>query len=162
LNGLVYRFRACDEHRSRVTVSLGDTSPPQPKRYEQERDLFAFYAEGLSALGCFYYGLYFVGTHADAATFPLSANPRDVTPKRVTPIFEAAYAGEQLTKTLRTVDDVEFKAWSDVRNYLSHRGAPGRTNHEGGRTAERRGVGSRSQGYRSGGRADARPHGRSP
>jgi hypothetical protein len=133
LNGLVYRFRACDEHGESVTISLGDTSPPQPKRYEQERDLFAFYAEGLSALGCFYYGLYFVGTHADAAAFPLNVNPRDVTPTKVTPIFEATYAGEQLTKTLRAVvDDVEFKTWSDVRNYLSHRGAPGRTHYEGG------------------------------
>src|SRR5262249_58247898 len=75
LNGLVYRFRACDEHGARVTVSLADTSPPQPTRYEQERDLFCFYAEGLTALECFYYGLYFVGTHADASAFPSHVNP---------------------------------------------------------------------------------------
>jgi hypothetical protein len=133
LNGLVYRFRACDEHGAQVTVLLADPSPTQPTRYEQERDLFCFYSEGLSAIECVYYGLYFVGTHADGAAFPYNVDPRDVTPKRVTMIFEASHGGEPLTKTLRDVlDSTEFKIWSGVRNYLSHRGAPGRTYYEGG------------------------------
>jgi hypothetical protein len=133
LNGLVYRFRACDEHGGAVTVSLADTSPPQPKRYEQERDLYSFFAEGLSAVECFYYGLYFIGTHADANAFPYNVDRRDVTPRKVAERFEATYGGGTLADTLlRVVDGDDFKVWSGVRNYLSHRGAPGRTHYEGG------------------------------
>jgi hypothetical protein len=133
LNGLVYRFRACDEHGGDVTVSLVETSPPQPKRYEQERDLYSFYSEGLSAVECFYYGLYFIGTHADPNAFPFNVQRRAVKPHKVTEQFEAAYSGEKLTSTLRrVVDGDEFRIWSGVRNFLSHRGAPGRTHYAGG------------------------------
>ena len=133
LNGLVYRFRACDEHGGALTDSLVDTSPPQPKRYEQERDLYSFYSEGLSAIECFYYGLYFIGTHADANAFALNIDPRQVKPRMVTERYEAAYDAETLTDTLRRVIDGDvFSIWSGLRNFLSHRGAPGRTHYEGG------------------------------
>jgi hypothetical protein len=88
---------------------------------------------GLSAVECFFYGLYFIGTHADPNVFPFDVQRRTVKPHKVTEQFEAAYSGEALTSTLRrVVDGDEFRIWSGVRNFLSHRGAPGRTHYSGG------------------------------
>ena len=58
-NGVLYRFMAWAEHCDRLVASLTkSTSPPLPERYEQEKLLFNFFAEGLSSLECLYYGVY--------------------------------------------------------------------------------------------------------
>jgi hypothetical protein len=136
-NGLLYRFLACAEHGDAVVDSLiKSTSPPQPERYEQEKLLFDFFAEGLSALECLYYGVYFIGALADPGGLAATVDKRQVAPGHVTKCFEATYAGEALTGRLRAVlSTPEYSAWRDTRNVLSHRSSPGRDFRTGGSDA---------------------------
>lgn len=133
-NGLLYRFLACAEHADLLTSSLAvSTSPPQPERYEQEKLLFDFYVEGLSAVECLYYGVYFVGALVDAAHVDPGIDKRRIVPGYVTDCFETAFPMDAITTTLRAVaDDPEFRDWRDVRNTLTHRAAPGRDFRTGG------------------------------
>jgi len=82
---------------------------------------------------CLYYATYFVGVHADPATFPLSSPRRDVVPSRVISLYKTAYPSEPLTHELDAVyDDSPYKDWAEIRNILSHRGHGGRTVYAGG------------------------------
>ena len=134
INGHVYRFLACDEHVKAVCSSLkAESAPPFPERYKQEKWLFAFFYEGLSALECLFYALYFLGAHVDPETFALDARRQDITPRFVTKRFETRFGKEALTAELRaTLDDEEYGNWLDIRNILSHRGHGGRTVYAGG------------------------------
>ncbi len=134
LNGLVFRFRACDEHVAKAIESLRHSaSPPQPERYQQEKWLFAFFVEGLSAFECFAYALYFVGALAAPTAFTAHLDPKRITLKFVARRYAAAFAGSELATQLSTLRaSVEFDEWSTTRNILGHRGAPGRHFYSGG------------------------------
>ena len=70
MNGLAWRFRAFDEHGMAVVESLRRSHAPEIEdRYRQEKWLFAFFFEGLSAIECLYYGLYFVGALTESPLF---------------------------------------------------------------------------------------------
>jgi hypothetical protein len=134
LNGVAYRFIACDEAAAQTIVSLSASdSPPQPERARQENNLFSFYTMGLSILESLSYGIYFVGALADPAGIPSGVRRRDVTPSLAASAFADAFPHEPLTMRLNDlVSSDEFKNWSLIRHALSHRGAPGRTFYEGG------------------------------
>jgi hypothetical protein len=128
LNGLVYRFRACDEHLTQLAESLErSNSPPQPERFRQEKWFFAVYSEGLSAFECFAYGLYYLGSLANPAAFEPSTNPRSINPRMVAGRYARIYPGDDLTAELGMLtSSAEYEEWSVVRHLLNHRGAPGR------------------------------------
>jgi len=132
-NGVLYRFLACAEHADLLDTSLASsTSPPQPERYEQEKLLYEFFAEGLSALECLYYGVYFIGVLADSR-LDASVDRRLVNPRFVTECFESTFPVDAITTCLREVlADAEYERWRDTRNVLSHRAAPGRDFRIGG------------------------------
>jgi len=136
-NGVLYRFMACAEHCDRLVASLtASTSPPVPERYEQEKLLYNFFAEGLSSLECLYYGVYFAGALVGPTDMDPQRNPRDVVPKFVTERFEDVFPTELVTSRLRQVlDSADHAVWKTVRNVLTHRVAPGREHHEGGPTS---------------------------
>jgi hypothetical protein len=136
-NGVLYRFMACAEHCDRLVASLTEsTSPLMPERYEQEKLLFNFFAEGLSSLECLYYGAYFVGALVDPRGMDAGRPQRDVVPRFVTEQFENVFPTEPATARLRQVlDSPEHTVWRSVRNILMHRAAPGRTHHKGGSTS---------------------------
>lgn len=136
-NGVLYRFMACGEHSDHLVTSLTNSaSPPLPERYEQEKLLFNFFAEGLSSLECLYYGVYFVGALVDPVGIDPERDPRDVVPRFVTERFEKVFPTELVTPRLRQVlDSPEQAEWRGVRNVLTHRTAPGREHHEGGPTS---------------------------
>lgn len=133
-NGVLYRFLACAQHSDLLVSSLTlSTSPPQPDRFEQEKLLFDFFAEGLSALECLYYGVYFVGALVDPIQLEPARARRTIVPLHVTERFESAFPADVLTPTLRaTLDDAEYQAWRCARNVLTHRAAPGRDFRMGG------------------------------
>ena len=112
-NGVVCRYRACDEHAGELAASLDESvAPPEPERYRQERLLFSVFTEGLSCVECLYYGLYFVGAMADPAAFDADVDPRAVTTKRVVLAYEQRFAGEDLTGVLASVHaDAETESW---------------------------------------------------
>ena len=136
LNGVLYRFLACDEDgRAAISSLEANTSPPQPERYRQERSLFGFFFNGLSAVECLMYGLYFVASLADPTGFPETVDRREVTPRFVTDRFttHATFGTERIALAIDVLTaSQELAEWRDLRNFLGHRGAPGRTFYEGG------------------------------
>lgn len=137
-NGIVYRYRACDEHGTAVANSLDQsTSPPQPERYRQERLLFSFFVEGLSCIECFYYGFYFVGAMIDAAAFDPGLRPQKVTRAKVVRGYQERFGGDEITSSLEAINaSSELEAWRKVRNLLAHRANPGRALYLGSDEAE--------------------------
>jgi|RhiMetdeSRZDD1v2_1073273.scaffolds.fasta_scaffold473895_2 hypothetical protein len=134
ITGHVYRLIAAQEHFDKVTPSLSsDTAPAQPERYMQEKWLFAFFYEGLSALECLYYAMYFVGTYADAATFSVEVRRKSIEPSFVASRYLKAFPDEPLSTTLeRICASSDLGDWAEIRNVLSHRGHGGRTLYSGG------------------------------
>ena len=132
-NGVLYRFKACAEHSDLLRGSLAlSTSPPQPERYEQEKLLYNFFVEGLSAIECFYYGAYFIGALVDSA-IDSAVDRKAVNPAFVTDHFQNALPEAPLTAVMRQVrESAEFDAWRLARNVLTHRVAPGRDFRTGG------------------------------
>lgn len=141
LNGLVFRFLASDEAAASVVRSLHtDQTPPMPERYHQERDLFAFFFQGRSALESLMYGIYFVASLSDSTRFPTTIERKTVVPKLVMDRFRthATFSSDRLSRALdAVVSSPEYKEWATIRNFLGHRGAPGRTIYEGGPAAGR-------------------------
>jgi hypothetical protein len=137
-NGILYRYKASDEHAESLAGSLDQsTSPPHPERYRQEKLLFSFFVEGLSCVECFFYGFYFVGAMIDASSFNPSVNRRAVAPVRVAQLYAPRFQTEALAKAIGvTVASKELEAWSVVRNLLAHRASPGRAFVAGSNVAE--------------------------
>lgn len=127
-NGLMWRFRACDEHGAALVESLrASVAPPSEDRYHQEKWLFGFFTEGLSAIECLYYGLYFIGALANPQMFDTEINRHRIKPRFVAAKFAAAFPCEDLSTRLGEVDTgEEITLWRGVRNVLVHQGAPGR------------------------------------
>jgi hypothetical protein len=129
--GLSYRFRSCAEHDEAFTDSVsrfGDT-PDWPERYKQERDLFGFFVNGLSAIECACYGLFAVGSWLNPGQFPFTtdADKRRVCPERTLEQFAIAFPDANLTRALRQITGSrEYQNWKKGRNILSHRSQPGR------------------------------------
>lgn len=133
-NGVLYRFKACAEHSDVLIPSLrASTSPPLPERYEQEKLLFAFFAEGLSAIECLYYGIFFIGALVEPTRVDSGRDKGTISAKLVTETYKAAFPGDPITASLRTVlDDSTHVSWRQARNVLAHRAAPGRDLRMGG------------------------------
>ena len=134
-NGLLYRFRAADDDVARACASLeASNSPPQPGRYQQERDLFGFVFQGLSALECLLFGVYFVGAMVDSSQVSLDVDRQDVKPRFVARTLTAAFPGEEFSRVLDgLVDDTRIqRTRRDAQLPLSQRRAPGRAFHTGG------------------------------
>jgi hypothetical protein len=134
VNGIVFRFRACDEDCQAALESIRrSNSPPQPERYNQERWLFGFFFQGYSAIECFYYGMFFVGAIANPEAFVSDIPRKQVTPRTVASRFGSAFPGTALATAMNAVVvSAEFEEWGIIRNILGHRGAPGRAFFSGG------------------------------
>jgi hypothetical protein len=141
LNGLVFRFLACHEAAASVVHSLEtDNTPPMPERYHQERDLFAFFFQGLSALESVIYGIYFVASLSDPIRFPTTIDRKTVVPGLVKDRFRThvSFGSDRISAVIdAVVSSPDYKEWAKIRNFLGHRGAPGRTIYEGGAAAGR-------------------------
>jgi len=133
MNGLAWRFRACDEHGIAVVESLRSSHAPEIEdRYHQEKWLFAFFFEGLSAVECLYYGLYFVGALTESPQFDPGVDPRTVKTGYVAQQFSAAFPSDLAAKLTEVARGEEFKLWTLIRNVLAHRGVPARNFSIGG------------------------------
>ena len=132
---IAYRFRSCAECDRAFTASIkrAGSTPDEPERYFQERDLFNFFVSGLSALESFSYGLYFIGFALEPQVFTLAAS--DKTYKRidlektVVPSFvKSSFGSERITSELKCLlSQAEYTQWSAIRNKLAHRITPVRT-----------------------------------
>lgn len=130
-NAIAYRFQALTDHGTAFSESIrrsGD-GPPQPERYIQERELFAFFINGLATIESFCYGLFSIGSIVDSVAFPV-ATPKDlklINVERTGVEFKKTFPGKGVTMALeRLIDSNEYAKWKEIRNILAHRSAPGR------------------------------------
>jgi hypothetical protein len=123
-----YRFKAASEYDEAFTASVsmpGGDAPESIERYRQERNLFGFFANGLSVIECACYAFYDVGKALQSSIF--SAELWEINPNLTKDAFQRAYGSERLTACLRTlVKSPVYKGWQRARNILVHRAAPGR------------------------------------
>lgn len=139
-NAVLYRFLACAEHDDQFIVSIqrAGNSPQTVERYNQERELFNFFVNGLATIESLCYGLFAIGSALDVAKFPITSTEdmQAINPQKTAKQFQAAYPSEKLSVAIKAVvDSNEYKEWKDIRNVLAHRSAPGRIFHasSGGR-----------------------------
>jgi hypothetical protein len=131
--GVPNRFRACAEHDEAFSRSIqANDAPPQPERYHQERDLFGFFINGLSAIESTCYGLYAIASMLDDVYFPIkkAKNRRAISPENTANRFRTTFPNDGISRALnRMVNSQEFEDWKELRNILAHRGSPGRNIH---------------------------------
>lgn len=134
-NGLAYRYRALVDYDEEFTTSVKiSNSPPPEERYKQEKALFGFFVNTVSAIECFFYSTYCMASILNPNTFPISKSkdlkfyPVDVVKK-----FEAEFSGDPLLIQMRLCIDASiYNEMKDMRDVLTHRGMPPRAFYAGG------------------------------
>jgi hypothetical protein len=98
------------------------------ERLEQEIAVFTFFAALVSGIEAVFYGLYAIGALWDPATFHLlPAKPRGVVPSAVVNAFQSVPSATTLASMLAALHvDPTYTESFAIRNFLSHRSAPGR------------------------------------
>lgn len=130
-NAVAYRFHACADHDEAYTESIrraGD-SPSQPERYIQEKELFDFFVNGLSAIESLCYGLFAIASMLNEGNFSMTTtkDKKSIKPETTTKQFAEAFPEEDVTHALAQMKcSDEFSQWRRIRNILAHRSAPGR------------------------------------
>lgn len=141
-NGLAYRFLTAAKADNQFTDILGKEQN-QLNRFHQEEALFSFFVNSLSAIESFFYGLYWIGTIAEPARFPVVVTDRDLreikTDKTISKfragphagIFSATFAALQTQDpaTGNWINTGPYEELKDVRNILAHRASYGRVQH---------------------------------
>jgi hypothetical protein len=139
-NAIVYRFRAVadHDHAFRKHLQRYGAMPSDPlNRYVQERELFNFYVNGLSALESLSYAVFFLGALALPSDFPVSSDKdrRAIKPLATVRKFRRHFPTEVLTEILVrvfAVPDPTYEEWTETRNILAHRTQPPRLHYVGG------------------------------
>lgn len=128
-NAVAYRLRAALEHGVAFTASVTRSSAPPPdERYRQDHDLFGFVVSALSAVECFHFAAYCIGTLVAPAEFPLS-RPSSLRfyPDSVRDRFQRGFPAESLTGAMVTcLAASEYSRLTELRSVLVHRGTPPR------------------------------------
>ena len=131
-NGAQWRFRGCVAHDEALQhLFISDSR----ERYDEERELFDFFMNGMSSIECACYALYMIGGMFNATEFPVSpiSKLRDIGPKRVLCKFKSAFSTDEITSFLASsLKSPEYTDSEEKRRILFHRAAPPRQMHVGG------------------------------
>jgi hypothetical protein len=127
-NGLIMRFRAADEEGSVASKSLarhqGGLSTED--RYFQERALFGFFANAMSAIESCCFTIYNLGRMRQPTLFTVS--DRDVNVGVTADAVATAFPGTPLVAELSALRvDGNWLSLKNIRNTLVHRESPGIT-----------------------------------
>jgi len=130
-NAIAHRFMACATHDDAFTESVGyaGRTPLAQDRHVQERELYNFFVNGLSAIDSVCYAMFAFASMIKPAVFPMTTfrDRQNVTPRETRDRYDRHFAGDAMTTLLDSVlDSAEFKKWSSIRNVLAHRITPGR------------------------------------
>jgi len=144
-NAILYRLRACKDYSEEFIRSIQNASnaPPPDDRYVQEKSLFGFFMNGLSAIESACYALYAIGALINLSAFPFSTEKekKKICPTIVYRLFKKAYPTASITVTLKNLfgdqkesinADSRFIRWESFRNKLAHRISPPRHIFSGG------------------------------
>ncbi|QDT50513.1 hypothetical protein Pan258_45920 [Symmachiella dynata] len=142
--GLAYRFLTAANADDRFTDIVGDEQN-HLNRFHQEEALFNLFVNSLSAIECFFYGLYWIGTIAEPDRFPVPVPVTDDDLRKIKTdktmskfrtgphagIFTAAFAALQTqdSATGNWINTSPYEELKDVRNILAHRASHGRILH---------------------------------
>ncbi len=134
-NALAYRFLACWEHCESFTNSIQKSPNDHRDLYEQEKDLFGFFLNGLSVFESYYYGIYCLAAMLRPNEFPIE---REEDRKKVslsssgTKTFENAFSNNEISPALKgLLKSGKYDEWNKIRNVLVHRAAPPRNHYLG-------------------------------
>jgi len=132
---LVYRYLACTKHSDDYIkiIKKDRISPSYFLRYEQERELFNFFTNGLSAIETLGYMLYMICSidkpndfkviKKDLWKIKLKNKSEECTVGKL----KTFYPEENITQELeKLINSQEYKEWVEVRNVLMHRETPPR------------------------------------
>jgi len=126
----VHRMRGGGRRVSRL-AEPGRPGTAPPERWRQEAALFAFFSNGLSALECLGFGLYFVAAIVAPAEF--ARPPHRVWFSDVANAYQESFEGDSIAGELVRVNESPgLGKWKVARNILMHREAPGRHHYIGG------------------------------
>jgi hypothetical protein len=133
--GVVYRYRAACEYSAQFTeLNSLNRNATFEERYLQDHALFSFSVSALSTLECFYFGMNCIGCVINQTTFPItSAKDLRFYPPEVVKRYTALFPNEQIIKEMQ--DCLSAPAYAhlgNMRNVLTHRGAPPRHFKVGG------------------------------
>jgi len=128
---LVYRYLACIKHSDDyIKIFKKDRiSPSYFLRYEQERELFNFFTNGLSTIETLGYMLYMICSIDNSNDFKVITKKdlKKINLHNTVSKLKKFYTLENITSELeKLVDSKKYKEWVDVRNVLMHRETPGR------------------------------------
>ena len=128
---LVYRYLACTKHSDDYIkiIKKDRISPSYFLRYEQERELFNFFTNGLSAIETLGYMLYMICSIDNSNDFKVITKEafKNVVLRKTVLKLKEFHSVENITKELgKLINSQEYKDWVEVRNALMHRETPGR------------------------------------
>lgn len=128
---LVYRYLACIKHSDDyIKIFKKDRiSPSHFLRYEQERELFNFFTNGLSAIETLGYMFYMICSIDNSNDFKVTTKEdlKHIVLNDTVSKLKKFHSVENITKELgKLINSQEYKNWVEVRNVLMHRETPGR------------------------------------
>lgn len=130
-NAVAHRFLAAGQYSDDFTDSITKTagSASVEARHYQEKSLFGFFTNGLSAIEATFYGLFAMGGFLNSGFFPMTTpeDQQNVTPRNTFTAYGKAFPGDPLLTILETaLKDAAYQELKQIRNVLAHRTAPGR------------------------------------
>jgi hypothetical protein len=128
LNAITYRFKSLAECDESFTALIKAHAPDQ-LRYEQERDLFAFFSNVYSMFDAFCFALFAVGALIDPAKFPLKndKDERKVNWDKMPKAIRKAFPSDPICTVLENIaTNNMFKDLRAIREILTHRAVPPR------------------------------------
>ncbi len=134
-NGLAYRYRALVEYDQEFTASIRvSTSPPPEERYDQGKSFFGFFVNSISAIYCFFFSMYCIGSILDPNRFPtIEPNDLSIYPKGVADLFHHCFRGDDLQQDMEwCLKESTYWKINNIHRVLMHRGMPPRRFHKGG------------------------------
>jgi hypothetical protein len=125
-----YRYRTCVESagdfKSLLTSPSGVAwragSGDEELAYKLDRCIYEFFTNGLSIFDSFAFSLYFLGHAIRPGAFPDVANPRKITRRSTSTVFNTVFPQSVITTLLGQLsDDEAFRTIDMVRNLVGHR-----------------------------------------
>lgn len=132
---LMYRYLACIKHSNDYIkfIEKDRSSPSYFLRYEQERELFNFFTNGLSAIETYGYMIYMICSINKPNDFKVITKDlwkiklKDKSKECTVEKLKTFYPEENITQEIeKLINSDEYQVWVKVRNILMHRGTPGR------------------------------------
>jgi hypothetical protein len=122
-----YRYMAMIEYDAQFTESItrDGPNPSNQIRYQQERDLFNFFSNGVSIFDAFCFGAFAIGAHTGSTAFRLPE--RKVDWERLIKAYTKSFGSDPIIDVLNEINmDGALSTIRDVRHYLMHRAVPPR------------------------------------